>query len=146
MHWGAYPLVHQPAATRMKHCTRTWETQLTLLPWQPSQRITVLQHIIPPTTLAVSKICCSSLLCMAAMRCFGCFVITCYSDLTDSTRIKRQPLMNHPIISIIQAEINCKCHICIGNVIGFKKCTLADTVNVFAFPLCHSSSILSQYK
>lgn len=32
-------------------------TQLTLLPWQPSQRITVLQHITPPTTLAASEMC-----------------------------------------------------------------------------------------
>lgn len=56
------PRALQRAATGMTRCTGTWETQLTLLPWQPSQRITVLQHIRPPTTLAASEICCSSLL------------------------------------------------------------------------------------
>ncbi len=40
---------HQCAVTGMTRCTGTWETQLTLLPWQPSQRITVLQHIRPRT-------------------------------------------------------------------------------------------------
>lgn len=43
--------------------------------------------------------------------------------------------MNHPIISImIKAEIICKCHICIGNVFGFKSCTLADTINCSDYP------------
>lgn len=77
------PLTRQRAATGMTRCTGTWETQLTLLPWQPSQRITVLQHITPPTTLAASEICCSSLLCMAVVRCFGShsgFLITHCGD------------------------------------------------------------------
>lgn len=41
------PSPPQRAATGTTHYTRTRETQLKLLPWQPSQRITVLQYTTP---------------------------------------------------------------------------------------------------
>ena len=85
---------------------------LTLLPWQRSQRITVLQHITPPTTSAASEMCCSPPLCVA--RCFGrqsAFLITRRGDQTSCERVRlffpptravnrwrEATLMNRPIV------------------------------------------------
>lgn len=64
------------------------KTQQTLLPWQPSQRITVLQHITPPTTLAASGkmmllfgLCCSGELLWSS---WSGFLTPHSGDLTTS--------------------------------------------------------------
>lgn len=64
--WRSSPSLplRECATTGMTRCTGTWETQRTLLPWLPSQRITVLQRITPPTALAASEICSSSFCCV----------------------------------------------------------------------------------
>lgn len=67
------PCACQCWATGMTCCTGTWETQLTLLPWQPSQRITVLQHTTSPTTLTASAKWCSFRLCAVMVSCCGLY-------------------------------------------------------------------------
>lgn len=59
-----------PVGSYMDEHARTRETQPTLLPWQPSQRITVLQHRMPPTTLAVTAALDAAPLCWDAVAGF----------------------------------------------------------------------------
>lgn len=63
-------LVHTNLQLEMTHNNGTWDTMPTLLPWQPSQRITILQHTTPPTTLAAVDKCSSP--SPAAPLCGGC--------------------------------------------------------------------------
>lgn len=60
LHLTSCNLVHTNLQLEMTHNNGTWDTMPTLLPWQPSQRITILQHTTPPTTLAAVDKCCSS--------------------------------------------------------------------------------------
>lgn len=60
LHLTSCNLVHTNLQPEMTHNNGTWDTMPTLLPWQPSQRITILQHTTPPTTLAAVDKCSSS--------------------------------------------------------------------------------------
>lgn len=100
----------------MTHNNGTWDAMPTLLPWQPSQRITILQHATTPTTLAAVDKCISSSpsssrLCLAA----GGF----FSDKVASLPLRSGRNMNqyHGLFAA-PANIKWKCHICIGSICG----------------------------
>lgn len=117
--WHARPSPASPA--RPPTCSYGDDTlywnMLTLLPWQPSQRITVLQHITPPTTSAASQMCRSPPLGVA--RCFGRHRASnhspWWSDFLWKSRLffphtravnrwREATLMNRPIVGCAQYE------------------------------------------
>lgn len=118
-------LVYTNLQLQRWHNNGTWDTQPRLFPWQPSQRITILQHTTPPTTLAaLHKRSSFSLSSSAVWRlwvphqAFWRDLATCPDQVAFLLLWSGRKMNRYQRLFITRGNTNLKCHICIGNICG----------------------------